>query len=745
MPAVNAAVTNTVAITANSSVNVSQWAATTLGAATATSVNGLTITSSTGALTIAAGKTLTASNTLTFTGTDSSSVAFGAGGTVLYANQTITLSGDTTGSGTTAITTTTGKVNGVTYPTAPSANTVPVVTSAAGGGTVTYEIVPVAAGGTNLASGTSGGIPGYTAPGTMASSGLLTANALVLGGGAGATPTVLGSLGTTTTVLHGNAAGAPTFGAVSLTVDVSGNLPNANLASQTANTVLGALTATTPSGLAVPSCSTASSALTWTTSTGFGCNTISGASGANPTATAGPTANNGVAATFMRSDATPAIQKASNAQLGLAQGDGQTITIASATGVASITAPIRTVTTSPTVAATDMGGQIVSNVSGGGTITIPAISSTVFASGMSLSIVNYSASTAAISTTPTVNAGGGCVTATGIPTGDSWQMLSNGTTIDCIQTVNAGSAGTINSSSASNFAYYSGSTAISGATIAANALPKSNGASAPTASLITDNGNIASIGEGALTTPFGLTDGASIAVNAFLSNNFTVTLGGNRTLANPTNTTAGQWLDFVITQDGSGSRTLAFGAGYLNSAGAAFTATLNSAAAGVTTISCKVIATTPTLQCYGPQNSAAGSSQPSNKTAPASTTTFFMQGLAGTITPVTTGNVMITINGTLTSTTTTAGDGITFQVSHGTGSAPANAAALTGTQDGTIQTYRNPATVTAADVDIPFSQTVVLTGLTIGTAYWIDEAAKSVGTASSAAMTAVNISAVEIR
>jgi hypothetical protein len=35
-------------------------------------------------LTIAAGKTLTASNTLTFTGTDSSSVAFGTGGSVLY-------------------------------------------------------------------------------------------------------------------------------------------------------------------------------------------------------------------------------------------------------------------------------------------------------------------------------------------------------------------------------------------------------------------------------------------------------------------------------------------------------------------------------------------------------------------------------------------------------------------------------------------------------------------------------------
>ena len=56
----------------------------TLGAATATSINGLTISSSTGTLSITNGKTLTASNTLTFTGTDTSSVAFGAGGTVAY-------------------------------------------------------------------------------------------------------------------------------------------------------------------------------------------------------------------------------------------------------------------------------------------------------------------------------------------------------------------------------------------------------------------------------------------------------------------------------------------------------------------------------------------------------------------------------------------------------------------------------------------------------------------------------------
>lgn len=73
--------------------------------------------------------------------------------------------------------------------------------------------------------GTSGGIPYFASATTTASSGVLTANRLVLGGGAGAAPTVLGSLGTTTTVLHGNAAGAPSFAAVSLTADVSGTLP----------------------------------------------------------------------------------------------------------------------------------------------------------------------------------------------------------------------------------------------------------------------------------------------------------------------------------------------------------------------------------------------------------------------------------------------------------------------------------------------------------------------------------------
>ena len=53
-----------------------------------------------------------------------------------------------------------------------------------------------------------------------------------------------------------------------------------------------------------------------------------------------------------------------------------------------------------------------------------------------------------------------------------------------------------------------------------------------------------------------LTDGASIAVNAALGNDFRVTLGGNRTIAAPSNPVDGQVIRFQLTQDATGSRTI---------------------------------------------------------------------------------------------------------------------------------------------------------------------------------------------
>ena len=52
-------------------------------------------------------------------------------------------------------------------------------------------VVPVSGGGTGLANGTSGGILGFTGASTVASSSLLAANGVMIGGGAGALPTTL--------------------------------------------------------------------------------------------------------------------------------------------------------------------------------------------------------------------------------------------------------------------------------------------------------------------------------------------------------------------------------------------------------------------------------------------------------------------------------------------------------------------------------------------------------------------------
>jgi len=68
------------------------------GDITAGAYNKVTITApaSSATLTIANGKTLTASNTLTFTGTDGSSAAFGAGGTVAYRQDNLSVFASTT-------------------------------------------------------------------------------------------------------------------------------------------------------------------------------------------------------------------------------------------------------------------------------------------------------------------------------------------------------------------------------------------------------------------------------------------------------------------------------------------------------------------------------------------------------------------------------------------------------------------------------------------------------------------------
>jgi hypothetical protein len=243
----------------------------TLGAALATSINGLTISSTTGTLTIANGKTLTANNTLTFTGTDSSSVAFGTGGTVTYTSNKLSvfsattsaeLAGvisDETGTGalvfgtspafTTSITTAstsfdlfnTGAttVNAFGEATAVGIGATASATTVTLGGTNTgntLKIAGTASGTTNLTSDVTTGIVNLVA-------GVTTGTVNLATGGAGTIN--IGGTGSTTVVKHLTVEGTTSSGATGTTNIVFSNSPT--LVTPT----LGAALATSINGLTI--------------------------------------------------------------------------------------------------------------------------------------------------------------------------------------------------------------------------------------------------------------------------------------------------------------------------------------------------------------------------------------------------------------------------------------------------------------------------------------------------------------
>jgi hypothetical protein len=131
--------------------------------------------------------------------------------------------------------------------------------SATSGAITLAGTLAVANGGTGLTSGTSGGVLAYTATGTLASSALLAANALMVGGGAGVAPStvttgtgVVTALGVNTGsagafVVNGGALGTPSSGTVTnLTGTASINI-NGTVGASTANT--GAFTTVSATGV----------------------------------------------------------------------------------------------------------------------------------------------------------------------------------------------------------------------------------------------------------------------------------------------------------------------------------------------------------------------------------------------------------------------------------------------------------------------------------------------------------------
>lgn len=113
-----------------------------------------------------------------------------------------------------------------------------------------------------------------------------------------------------------------------------------------------------------------------------------------------------------------------------------------------------------------------------------------------------------------------------------------------------------------------------------------------------------------------------------------------------------------------------------------------------------------------------------------------MMGLAGAITPSVTGNIRVTICGVVSNTN---GNGSKVEIRMGTGAAPANAGALAGTVYGSQQAF----TSLTGCLQAPFSLSAIVTGLTLGTAYWIDVDLAAV-TGGTALLTSVAIDAFEL-
>jgi len=91
-----------------------------------------------------------------------------------------------------------------------------------------------------------------------------------------------------------------------------------------------------------------------------------------------------------------------------------------------------------------------------------------------------------------------------------------------------------------------------------------------------------------------LTDGATITPDFGDNQNFTVTLAGNRTLANPSNKVVGQTGSIFIVQDSTGSRTLSYGTDYEFAGGTA--PTLTTTASAVDRID-YIIRSSTSIQC----------------------------------------------------------------------------------------------------------------------------------------------------
>lgn len=138
------------------------------------------------------------------------------------------------------------------------------------------------------------------------------------------------------------------------------------------------------------------------------------------------------------------------------------------------------------------------------------------------------------------------------------------------------------------------------------------------------------------------------------------------------------------------------------------------------------------------QTPASTTSTPANPTAFApGTAAYVMVGLAGAITPVGSGRIYVSITGNaLVGSTTNAA---LIACRFGTGAAPANQAAVTGTQIGNPVEYLAAGTTQVS----PFACGGVITGNTLATALWLDLAVKNITGSQTITLTNITVAAYE--